>query len=862
MADRRIALVLVPGVGEEGAGETAGAVMRGLTGAAMGYRGGTRGTLGVQVPPAGPRRGERYEAETRALTLQRGPDRHRVDLVEMRWADISQFPRGLVAFFLSLFGFALQLATVGLEALQGMLRRAGRGPRGLGQGWTIAVACSALAGVFAGGLWAAVGDRPTPESVLLGAAVGGAGVLAAAAVDSRDVAVLARTAADAASWLAAAVVVPVTLAAAIVTAAFVLMIDGWLGLPDWLIAVVAVGGGAWLMWRLGRGIADGGWTYGGGGWRRLLNPASWSLAIFAAAVAAGIWRLAESGSLRVATGDTLAGVSAFGLRGAWMLALAVLGLALLLLAAAFALERRRPAERRLDARGLVTGSLATALSPLLVALVGLILFSGLSSAAFSTAGDARWGTEAPDILCLARASSWTLGHDCGGPRVAWPETAAAISGLTETAERAGDAATTLRQRAIAPGAVDRAGAARAATDATALAELSQRRADDLEADAGMTPVDWARAHYTAVVAPVVNSGVLGGALLALALIAFAVRAIQVRRSRAAPGERQGRAIAWLERLIARPWVALTVLAAALVGAYWTWATYCGTGWRPELTIGGVDVLDGSPAIWAPGNGTLVLGGSAVLVLVTVLGRLFPVDPSKPLQNVGGRLETVRRYIDIPYDVATYLRIDHGDGVRTRIVARYRALLDELRQQGYDAVVLVAHSQGSALSAATLCGDRYRRDPEGATPWGDEFGVLPRPADDRPARLTGLMTFGCPVRQLYEARLPHEYEELWSTASEGERRRAALTLGWVNVYRARDYVGRSVFADPDDDATLVQGAVRPVATPAGGPELLDACLRGPRSHTGYWGDPEHTRWVDYMVRRALGEPAGAYPEGYA
>ena len=445
MADRRIALVLVPGVGEEGAGETAGAVMRGLTGAAMGYRGGTRGTLGVQVPPAGPRRGERYEAETRALTLQRGPDRHRVDLVEMRWADISQFPRGLVAFFLSLFGFALQMATVGLEALQGMLRRAGRGPRGLGQGWTIAVACSALAGVFAGGLWAAVGDRPTPESVLLGAAVGGAGVLAAAAVDSRDVAVLARTAADAASWLAAAVVVPMTLAAAIITAAFVLMLDGWLGLPDWLIAVVAVGGGAWLMWRLGRGIADGGWTYGGGGWRRLLDPASWSLAIFAAAVAAGIWRLADSGSLRVATGDTLAGVSAFGLRGAWMLALAVLGLALLLLAAAFALERRRPADRRLDARGLVTGSVATALSPLLVALVGLILFSGLSAAAFSTAGDARWGTEAPDILCLATASSWTLGHDCGGPRVAWPETAAAISGLTETAERADDAATTLGQ---------------------------------------------------------------------------------------------------------------------------------------------------------------------------------------------------------------------------------------------------------------------------------------------------------------------------------------------------------------------------------------------------------------------------------
>ena len=87
------------------------------------------------------------------------------------------------------------------------------------------------------------------------------------------------------------------------------------------------------------------------------------------------------------------------------------------------------------------------------------------------------------------------------------------------------------------------------------------------------------------------------------------------------------------------------------------------------------------------------------------------------------------------------------------LAPVRALLDELREQGYDAVVLVAHSQGSALSAAALCGDRYRRDPEGAAPWGDEFGVLPWPPDDRPARVTGLMTFGCPVRQLYEADRP-------------------------------------------------------------------------------------------------------------
>ena len=80
----------------------------------------------VVVPPFGELDGELYEAKTRRLTLRREGVEHEVDLVEMRWADISTLPKGLVAFFVSLFGFALQLATVGLEAVESMLSRAGR----------------------------------------------------------------------------------------------------------------------------------------------------------------------------------------------------------------------------------------------------------------------------------------------------------------------------------------------------------------------------------------------------------------------------------------------------------------------------------------------------------------------------------------------------------------------------------------------------------------------------------------------------------------------------------------------------------------------------------------------------------------
>ena len=329
------------------------------------------------------------------------------------------------------------------------------------------------------------------------------------------------------------------------------------------------------------------------------------------------------------------------------------------------------------------------------------------------------------------------------------------------------------------------------------------------------------------------------------------------------GHRQGRALLRTQRIALRPLAAGAVIAVGLLCAYWSWTTWTGHGWQPALTVLGVGAIDTSPDIWAAGNLQYLLSGSALLVLFTVLGRVLPVDIRKPLQDVGGSLEAVRRRLDIPYDVATYLRIDRGNGVRARILARYRALLAELSRRDYDAIVLVAHSQGSALSAAVLMGDRYRREPE-ALLASAGYGVTPAPRP--PAPLTGLLTFGCPLRLLYDQRLPTEYEGLWGRAGHGgpttEQRMRALTMGWVNVYRARDYIGRSVFIDPQEDAALVQGRIHaPDQEMPPGRDFLDVCLRGTKSHTGYWGDREHTAWIDYMVRRALGEPRGWYPRGY-
>ena len=92
---RRIAVVLVPGVGEELATETSRAVAEGLLAQADGYSRGAADAMDVVVPGGGGRPRELYRADH--LSLRRGCDE--IDLVEMRWSDISRFPKGLLAFF-------------------------------------------------------------------------------------------------------------------------------------------------------------------------------------------------------------------------------------------------------------------------------------------------------------------------------------------------------------------------------------------------------------------------------------------------------------------------------------------------------------------------------------------------------------------------------------------------------------------------------------------------------------------------------------------------------------------------------------------------------------------------------------------
>jgi hypothetical protein len=208
-----------------------------------------------------------------------------------------------------------------------------------------------------------------------------------------------------------------------------------------------------------------------------------------------------------------------------------------------------------------------------------------------------------------------------------------------------------------------------------------------------------------------------------------------------------------------------------------------------------------------------------------------------------------------YDIATYLRIFRSPkDIRPRIIARYRALLRQIAsQQRYDALLIVAHSQGSVLSTATLFGDPHRQDPEagiengaGVRGWNElHLPDLPRPLF--------LLTCGCPLRQSYDARLPGDYEWLW-------RRDEPLEpiSRWINVYRPRDYIGQAIFNPPLETATQRQEHVTPA--PQGCPvDGIDVCLKGSGNHTGYWTDLEFAKWVDYAIGCCLVRVGGQPPE---
>jgi hypothetical protein len=232
------------------------------------------------------------------------------------------------------------------------------------------------------------------------------------------------------------------------------------------------------------------------------------------------------------------------------------------------------------------------------------------------------------------------------------------------------------------------------------------------------------------------------------------------------------------------------------------------------------------------------------------GGLLLVPAAAGLFAFGGRLKNVllgfRNVLDVALDVDNYLREQPRDSCpRARMCARMASLLRKIDRDQYHSIVIIAHSQGTMITADLL---RYlhRHDVQAANP---DLANL----DQQTVRF---FTMGSPLRQLYSLRFPYLYS--WARHFDpvpkdvtvpipADSKPSPTELGlaeWVNVYRSGDYIGRHVWR-PDlcafgfDAAAVDRKNPWPVAAiPAEFTSKDDTgqrheyCL-GVGAHTHYW-----------------------------
>ncbi|HXH98028.1 MAG TPA: hypothetical protein VNH40_12540 [Gaiellaceae bacterium] len=803
----KVALVVVAGVGDEASSPVASLMGALVAAEDSAYRPTEQveekaalvvGPVGARAAEWGPAQGTLEEVPAATLLRRRGAGgQDQVDLFEMPWSDISRFPKGLSGFVATLFGLAVQFGTFGMEAIAGLQRS----PASPGQ--------------------EEAPDRWKVTNWLM----------------------------NASSWLAVALVVPITSVTTIAAVNLWLVVDAPGELPNWVPATIVAVLGAPATWFVANAIVLGGWRYAGTRWwHRLLDSRLWTLVAYGALLGVWFWRLREHHSVTLASADALLYAVGFALRPAWMLALAAVAVALLALAASGLWRWRQllPGgndEAKRFRRRWVTAVMTTIGSPLALALVGTLLFAGLGAVAFKSAESGRWGSDAAGVTCLRNPSSWETGTACGGYPGRWPTTATRIRDLNQRAKSLREEAS----RASGPGY---------AVDLRSKAADLTKKADELEAANGMTPVDWGRALFITVAIPVTDATIAVLTLIALAAIAFGAGLVAVRHQ-------PGRLLARLLRALGSSLPSVIVLVFGLAGVALTWGVWLGLP-------GPLSYLSDDP--WSSKRAGYFAGLGGLTSALLLVGRLLPIDPrgwglslgarQRGGTEVGGNLEWLRAHLDPAYDIATYLRIARDkSNTRPRIIARYRALLRQIANRGYDALLIVAHSQGSVLSAATLFGDPHRRNPEGehaAGPGVLGWRELPEPLPKLPG-MVALLTCGCPLRQSYDARLPGDYDWLWAE-TPGPGVLEPLSIAWINAYRPRDYIGQAVFHQPLTADTQRQHQV--LRAPAvGNVSRLDVCLKGRGNHVGYWKDCEFAKWVDYAIRRCV-DPSVAYPDLYA
>ncbi|MBI3492973.1 MAG: hypothetical protein HY047_14520 [Acidobacteria bacterium] len=212
----------------------------------------------------------------------------------------------------------------------------------------------------------------------------------------------------------------------------------------------------------------------------------------------------------------------------------------------------------------------------------------------------------------------------------------------------------------------------------------------------------------------------------------------------------------------------------------------------------------------------------------------------------------RSVLDILLDVDNWLREHPLDSnPKARICGRYVSLLRYIANwqtpggDQYDALVIIAHSQGTVITADLLRFLRAQAGAQGMQAYDPQLARL----DTLPI---SVFTMGCPLRQLYGLRFPRLYRwarhdnrqpmSPWQPRDLPLDQRpmpAGLGVGqWINAYRSGDYVGRHLWrTEPCDYKWTGDRSGSDVAAPVplnstDGAQRLEFCI-GAGAHTHYW-----------------------------
>lgn len=207
-------------------------------------------------------------------------------------------------------------------------------------------------------------------------------------------------------------------------------------------------------------------------------------------------------------------------------------------------------------------------------------------------------------------------------------------------------------------------------------------------------------------------------------------------------------------------------------------------------------------------------------LIEKLPKSLPVILTASATSIwvlGRRLQQlslgIGNVIDVILDVDNYLRLHpKKDNPRARIFSRYYSLLrylcketDSQNQPKYDALILVAHSQGAVITADLL---RFIKNEE-------RKGLKRLFSSSHQEKIpVYFFSMGNPLRQLYSVGFPHLYEWVINYNDPDENghndydgnglgdKPKPEDLGleqWVNTYNSGDYVGRYLWRKRKSEA---------------------------------------------------------------